>query len=409
MPQGQGFIDVRQLIGSRTVAEHNALAEDYFAKLTDWTYHLGKPFTAFDETPQLLVNFAIILQGLDLCPGLTVLEFGAGTCWASHWLTQLGCRVIAVDVSPTALKIGAKLYETQPPFGEMQPPQFVVFDGQRLPLPDASVDRIMCLDAFHHVPNPAEVLAEMARVLVPGGIAGFAEPGPEHSRSETSQYEMQQHGVIENDVDLPALWAAAQRAGFTDLKIAAFNQNADYLSLNDFNDFLAGGATARDYTEATRRFLRDKRNFFLYKGTAGSRDSRFRAGLKAEIRPLHKLVSARADEPLMVRAAVKNTSAAVWLPPSAGLGAVYLGFHVKDCDGAMLRQSYHWEALTPDANRAVPPGETVTVEARLPALPPGRYVLELDLVSNDVCWFALNGSPVGNVEVEVVMSNGGKV
>ena len=88
MPQSQEFIDVRELIASRAVAEHNALAEDYFAKLEDWTYHLGKPFSAFDETPQLLVNFAVILQGLNLCPGMTVFEFGAGTCWASRWLTQ---------------------------------------------------------------------------------------------------------------------------------------------------------------------------------------------------------------------------------------------------------------------------------------------------------------------------------
>lgn len=386
------LIDVKELIASRSVAEHNALAEAYFAKLTDWNYHLGKPCTAFDETPQLLINFAVILQGLDLCPGLTVLEFGAGTCWASRWLTQLGCRVIAVDVAPTALKIGAELFRAQPPFGPTPAPQFIVFDGSRLPLPDASVDRIMCLDAFHHVPNPAEVLAEMARVLVAGGIAGFAEPGPEHSRSETSQYEMQQHSVIENDIDLPTLWRAAQQAGFTNLKVAAFNQNAHYLSLNEFDDFLADGAPARAYTQATRLFLRDKRNFFLFKGTTGPRDSRFRAGLQADIRPLQQQVTARTGAPLRVRASVTNTSAAVWLPASAGTGAVYLGFHVRERTGAMLHQSFYWAALSTDSNRAVLPGETVTVEAELPGLPAGRYLLELDLVSNDVCWFALNGS-----------------
>jgi SAM-dependent methyltransferase len=394
------MIDVRELIASRTVAEHNALAEAYFARLEDWTYHLGKPLSALEETPQLLVNFAVVLQGLDLCPGLTVLEFGAGTCWASRWLTQLGCRVIAVDVAPTALKMGAELYAAHPPFGSLPPPQFVVFDGRQLPLPDSSVDRIICLDAFHHVPNPPEVLAEMARVLAVGGIAGFAEPGPEHSRSETSQYEMRQYGVIENDVDLPALWAAARQAGFTDLKIAAFNQCASYLSLNDFNDLLAGGAAARDYLDETRRFLQGKRNFFFYKGAAAPRDSRFRAGLRAEIRPLDRIARARAGEILALRAIVKNIGEAVWLPAGAGLGAVYLGFHVKDQMGETLHQSYHWQALSPDAGRAWQPGESVTVEAHLPALPPGRYRLELDLVSNDVCWFALNGSPTAELEAE---------
>jgi SAM-dependent methyltransferase len=400
MSESGAFIDVKELIASRPVAEHNALAEAYFARLEDWTYHLGKPLSALEETPQLLVNFAVVLQGLELCPGLTVLEFGAGTCWASRWLTQLGCRVIAVDVAPTALKMGAELYAAHPPFGSQPPPQFVVFDGHRLPLPDGGVDRIICLDAFHHVPNPAEALAEMARVLASGGIAGFAEPGPEHSRSETSQYEMREYGVIENDVDLPALWAAARQAGFTDLKVAAFNQRAKYLSLNDFNDLLAGGAAAGEYLAETRRFLSGKRNFFFYKGATATRDSRFRAGLRAEIKPLDNFARARAGETLALRVAVKNTGEAVWLPAESGLGAVYLGFHVKDEKGDTLKQSYHWQALTPDASRATQPGESLVVEAYLPALPPGRYRLEMDLVSNDVCWFALNGSPTAEMEAE---------
>ena len=37
------------------------------------------------------------------------------------------------------------------------------FDGHRLELDDESVDRVACNDAFHHVPNPGEVLAEFAR------------------------------------------------------------------------------------------------------------------------------------------------------------------------------------------------------------------------------------------------------
>ena len=69
----------------------------------------------------------------------------------------------------------------------------------------------MCLDAFHHVPNPGLVLAELSRVLKEGGIAGFAEPGPEHSKSPQSQYEMKTFKVVENDVNVAGNLAA--RAG----------------------------------------------------------------------------------------------------------------------------------------------------------------------------------------------------
>src|SRR5439155_13063404 len=108
-------------------------------------------------TPQLLINFAVVLQGLQLCPGMTVLEFGAGTCWAARMLTQLGCKVIACDVSPTALRMGRELYARQPPFGDRPAPEFLLFDGERIDLPDASVYRIIVLDAFHHVANPEQV------------------------------------------------------------------------------------------------------------------------------------------------------------------------------------------------------------------------------------------------------------
>lgn len=47
------------------------------------------------------------------------------------------------------------------------------------------------------------------------------------------------------------------------------------------------------------------------------------------------------------------------------------------------------------------PGQTVMVDAELPALLAGRYLLEIDLVSNDVCWFALNGSPTAQLEAHV--------
>jgi len=386
------LIDVRRLMAESSLEELNRLAEEYFSRLSDWNFHLAKPFGSIDETAQLLINFAVVLQGLSLCPEMTVLEFGAGTCWASRYLTQLGCKVIATDVSPTALEIGRELYNRQPIVGEKPEPQFLLFDGERFNLPDACVDRIICLDAFHHVPNPPKVLSEMARVLVEGGIAGFAEPGPEHSHSPQSQYEMKTFNVIENDVVIEDIWQQAQSAGFTNIKLAIFNVPTFHLTLDDFNDFLAGGEALQRWAQATRDFLQNQRNFFLYKGEDVISDSRFRTGLMGEIKIAPDRLSAREGEPITLRATVTNTSKSLWLPRSAGLGAVQLGCHVYDADGKLLHHSYHWEALTPGEGRPILPGQTVSFEVRVPALPVGSYILEFDLVSNDVCWFALNGS-----------------
>lgn len=401
MRQSEDLIDVQSLIAGSSVEEHCRLAEEYFARLGDWNHHLAKPFGASDETPQLLVNFAVVLQGLQLCPGMTVLEFGAGTGWAARILTQLGCKVIAADVSPTALRIGQELYERHPPFGDRPAPQFVLFDGRRLELPDHSVERVICLDAFHHVPNSDQVLAELGRVLEPRGIAGFAEPGPEHSRTTQSQYEMKTHGVVENDIDIRAVWRAAQRAGFTDLKLAIFQVKPSLVDLAHFEDFLQGGKTSTDYVQAARAFLGNQRNFFLYKGKPKPRDSRYRQELTAQITVAPGTVAAIEGEPIRLSAVVKNNSEANWLPRAAGLGAVMLGCHVYHIDGTVFRESYHWEPLSEDDQRVIQPGERVGIEFALPSLPRGRYRIDFDMVSNDVCWFAVNGSEVARIEVEV--------
>jgi ubiquinone/menaquinone biosynthesis C-methylase UbiE len=400
--RGEELIDVRQLMAQSSIAELNHLAEEYFSRLTDWNYHLSKPFGSLDETPQLLINFAVILQGLSLCPGMTVLEFGAGTGWASRFLSQLGCRVIAVDVSETALRISEELYKRQPLIGDKPAPRFLKFDGYKLDLPERSVDRIMCLDAFHHVPNPAQVLSELSRVLKDGGIAGFAEPGPEHSKSPQSQYEMKTFKVVENDVNIREIRLDAQAAGFTKMKLALFNVPPFHLEMEEFEDFLQNGPAGQRFAEAVSGFMQNQRNFFLYKGEPATTDSRYRTGLSALISITPPFISVKEGETIKARAVVTNNSQSVWLPRSAGLGAVHLGCHVYQGDGKLFRHSYHWEALTPGAGRPVLPNETVETEVSIPALPRGQYLLEFDMVSYDVCWFALNGSQQVRIALEVL-------
>lgn len=400
--QGEELIDVRSLMAESSIEELNRLAEEYFSRLTDWTYHLAKPFGSLDETPQLLINFSVILQGLSLCPGMTVLEFGAGTCWSSRFLSQLGCRVIAVDVSPTALRIGEELYQRQPLIGDKPAPQFLQFDGYKLDLPDRSVDRIICLDAFHHVPNPAEALAELGRVLKEGGIAGFAEPGPQHSRSPQSQYEMKTFKVVENDVNIHEIRQDALAAGFTEMKLAIFNVPPFHLGVEEFEDFLQNGVASQRFAEAVSGFMQNQRNFFLYKGEPATTDSRYRAGLRAQLSITPTSVTAREGEVIKAQAVVTNDSLSVWLPRSAGLGAVHLGCHVYHSDGKLFRHSYHWEALTAGEGRPILPHETVETEVNIPPLPKGNYLLEFDMVSYDVCWFALNGSQQVRIAVQVL-------
>jgi ubiquinone/menaquinone biosynthesis C-methylase UbiE len=385
------FIDVRDLIANASIEELNRTAEQYFAGLDNWQHHLAKPFANAGDTPTLLINVAVLLEGLRLYPGLAVLEFGAGTGWLSRMITQLGCQSILTDVSPTALKIAAELFERQPVIGDRPPPQFVRFDGYRIDVPDASVDRVITFDAFHHVTNPEAVLAEFARVLKPGGIAGFAEPGPHHSKTAQSQFEMRTYGVVENDVDIHALWAAAQKLGFADLKLAAFNARPFHISLAEYDDLLQAGETYLRWANWTREFMNNVRNFYLYKAGTAVVDSRHADSVAGR-------VSVEVDNSRVVHATLENTGTALWLPGTEPLGGVGLGCHLYREDGTLLDFEFYRQPLP----APLAPGETVELTYELPRLAPGTYLLEFDLVAEGVTWFSQkSGSQSAKVRLPI--------
>jgi ubiquinone/menaquinone biosynthesis C-methylase UbiE len=393
-------VDVRELIANASIDDLNRAAEQYFATLTDAEDQLAKPFSNTSEAPALLASLAALLHGLRLFVGATVLEFGAGTGWLSRCLTQLGCRVILLDVSATALRMAEELYQRVPVIGDRPVPQFVVFDGRRLNLPDGSVDRVLTFDAFHHVPNPDEVLAEFARILKPGGIAGFAEPGARHSRAPMSQFEMRTYGVVENDIDVHAIWRMAQRCGFCEVKLGVLQGPPFYLSLQEYEDFLAGGQTTERWLTSARVFLRDVLHFFLFKEGSEGADSRSISGLSCEIDVTLVSQPAQKAKPLVVDADVKNTGTATWLVPGNEVGGVKIGAHLYDAFGKLLNFDFHTEPLT-DPPREIAPGESVRCRVTLPGLTVGQYRLEFDCVASRVTWFSQVGSRAVTILVSV--------
>lgn len=102
---------------------------------------------------------AQLVDRLDLRPGRTLLDVGAGTGKLSRLLTPSGARVIALE--PLAA-MRAKLAATSP---DAEP-----LDGtaEAIPLPEASVDAAVCAQAFHWF-DQERALADIHRVLRPGG------------------------------------------------------------------------------------------------------------------------------------------------------------------------------------------------------------------------------------------------
>lgn len=61
-------------------------------------------------------------------------------------------------------------------FGMTENPDIVPFDGTTIPFADSSFDHILCTEVLEHVEDPASLIAEMNRVLRPGGSLVITVP-----------------------------------------------------------------------------------------------------------------------------------------------------------------------------------------------------------------------------------------
>jgi ArsR family transcriptional regulator len=103
--------------------------------------------------------------------GSTVLEIGVGTGGLLQELAARASQVIGVDHSPAMLE-EARRRLTAAGIGGIE---LRLGEMSHLPLPDASVGCVVANMVLHHAADPAQVLAEIRRVLSPGGLLLLAD------------------------------------------------------------------------------------------------------------------------------------------------------------------------------------------------------------------------------------------
>jgi len=136
-------------------------------------------------------------------------------------------------------------------------------DAQALPYPDASFDAVLCGYGLIHLSDPALALAEMVRVLAPGGrlaVSVWERPGPDNGFG-LLYGAVREHGRL--DVGLPhgpdffqlsepaRMQAALSAAGLVDLEVASVPQAWRFDAPDDFVAAMLDGAVrARALLEA---------------------------------------------------------------------------------------------------------------------------------------------------------------
>jgi ubiquinone/menaquinone biosynthesis C-methylase UbiE len=128
--------------------------------------------TAFMASRTFESHAAFLLPLLDR--GQEVLDVGCGPGTITQGIAEhvLPGRVTAIDRDPSQIARAARLAEGR----ELTNVRFTTAEADELPFGDASFDLVFAHALFEHLPNPQEALAEMRRVLRPGGIIALGSP-----------------------------------------------------------------------------------------------------------------------------------------------------------------------------------------------------------------------------------------
>ncbi len=116
---------------------------------------------------------------LSLEPGMRVLDLGAGFGRHAFATARHGASVVATDLAFEEMKATkntfAAMFENGEIGGEMNT-ACVQADGTNLPFADASFDRVIASEVLEHVPDDLRIMAELNRVLAPGGRLAVTVP-----------------------------------------------------------------------------------------------------------------------------------------------------------------------------------------------------------------------------------------
>jgi SAM-dependent methyltransferase len=109
----------------------------------------------------------LVVEAASLRPGERVLDVACGTgVVAREAAARVGANgtVVGLDLNPGMLAVARAL-----PPGSGAPVEWREGDAAALPFPDAAFDVALCQFGLQYVPDRPAALAEMRRVLVPGG------------------------------------------------------------------------------------------------------------------------------------------------------------------------------------------------------------------------------------------------
>jgi 2-polyprenyl-6-hydroxyphenyl methylase/3-demethylubiquinone-9 3-methyltransferase len=108
----------------------------------------------------------VLLEELKIDPrGRKTLDVGGGGGLLAEEFARLGCEVTGID--PSAKSLEAARSHAKAAGLDIEYRQA---SGENIPFPDGTFDIVYCCDVLEHVQDLRKVIAEISRVLEPGGV-----------------------------------------------------------------------------------------------------------------------------------------------------------------------------------------------------------------------------------------------
>jgi SAM-dependent methyltransferase len=239
------------------------MALDHHVGVTPDAWSSAEPYEPFMGRWSRLLATEVV-SWLDPRPGLRWLDVGCGTGAVSDAVLTGAAPTSIVGVDPSAAYLaaaGARLKDPRVTFS--------VGGADALPVPDSSVDEVICGLVLNFVPDPGAALREMRRALLPGGTAAayvwdYADgmqmlrhfwdaataEDPAASASDEGDFPICREGGLEE---------AFATAGFDDVRGQAVEVLTTFRDFDDYwTPFLGGQGTAPAYCATLSADVRER-------------------------------------------------------------------------------------------------------------------------------------------------------
>ncbi len=150
------------------LAEGAYLGRRVVILLYDWSARVYDRIKGYNPGYEQWFLGLPLTQALADFPDPLILDVATGTARLARTLFQQSNfhgRLIGLDLSRKMLQQAVQTTEAW-----ANRITFICQNAGQLPFPDDTFDAVTCLEALEFMPDPAQVLREMARVLRPGGI-----------------------------------------------------------------------------------------------------------------------------------------------------------------------------------------------------------------------------------------------